>query len=113
MPAASRGSGRETFVRDFLQEVFPSPFRFGAGAVTDAAGTQSGQIDIIIEYRFLPSFPMPGGSDRLYLAESVVAGVEVKSNLASQWDEVERSTAALRTLKRRWGQSVSCPVSPF
>lgn len=63
---------------------------------------RSGQIDIVIEYPFLPSFPMPGGTDRLYLAESVAAAIQVKSNLSSQWNEVEDTTTSLRKLQRRW-----------
>jgi hypothetical protein len=46
MPSASKGSERETFVRDFLEAVFPSTFRFGSGAVTDSDGNCSGQMDI-------------------------------------------------------------------
>jgi hypothetical protein len=105
MPSASKGSEREVFVRDFLQAVFPPPFRFGSGAVTDSDGNCSGQIDVVVEYPFLPSFPMPGGADRLYLAESVAVALEVKSNLSSQWGEVERSTLSLRKVQRRWSGS--------
>jgi hypothetical protein len=103
MPSASKGTERETFAHDFLEAVFPAPFRFGSGAVTDSEGNLSGQIDIVIEHPFLPSFPMPGGSERLYLAESVAAVLEIKSNLADQWDQVEGSVAKFRKIKRRWG----------
>ena len=96
MPSVSKGSEREAFVRDFLQLVFPSPFRFGSGAVIDSDGNSSGQIDIVVEYLFLPSFPMPGGTDRLYLAESVAVALEVKSNVSTQWKEVEHSAASMR-----------------
>jgi hypothetical protein len=102
MPNASKGSERETFLREFLSKVFPETFRFGTGAITDSAGKRSGQLDIVIEYPILPSFPMPGGADRLYLAESVAAVLSVKSNISSQWREVEAEAEKLEPLKRRW-----------
>jgi hypothetical protein len=44
-----------------------------------------------------------GGSQRLYLSDSVVAFVaEVKSNLTDQWPEVERSVVKVRPLRRFW-----------
>lgn len=102
LPSASRGTERETFLRDYLQQVFPIGFRFGSGAITDSAGRRSGQLDIVIEYPLLPSFPMPGGSDRLYLAESVAAVISVKSNLSGQWTQVEQEAAQLFPLRRQW-----------
>lgn len=102
LPAAAKGSERETFVRDYLRALFPPVVRFGSGAVTDRDGKSSGQLDVVIEFPFLPSFPMPGGAERLYLAESVAAVVGVKSNLAGQWEEVEASVAALRPIQRHW-----------
>jgi hypothetical protein len=50
---------------------------------------------------------MPGGTDRLYLAESVAAVVEVKSDLSSQWKEVEHSAGAMAKVRRRWSGSTS------
>lgn len=107
MPSAVKGSERETFIKDFLEQVFPPPYRFGSGAVTDSEGACSGQLDIVVEYPFLPSFPMPGGLQRLYMAESVAVALEIKSNLASQWNEVESSVKKLRTVQRRWKGSTS------
>jgi uncharacterized protein DUF6602 len=102
LPNAAKGGERETFVRDFLEQLFPSPFRFGSGAITDSASACSGQIDIVVEYPFLPSFPMPGGSERLYLAEFVAAALEVKSDISAQWSQVEHSVQLLRPVRRRW-----------
>lgn len=100
MPSAVKGNERETFVQDYLRELFPPMFRFGSGAVTDVAGNRSGQLDVVIELPFVPSFPMPGGRERLYMAESVALALEVKSNLSSQWDQVEDSCKQLRTVRR-------------
>jgi len=101
-PSASKGNEREVLVREFLSQVFPSPYRFGSGAVIDAHGAQSGQLDIVVEFPFLPSFPTPGVRERLYLVESVGAVIEVKSNLQTQWRQVRKSTAKVRPLHRDW-----------
>lgn len=102
MPSAVKGSEREVFVRDFLEQLFPRQFRFGSGAITDQEGACSGQLDIVVEYPFLPSFPMPGGSERLYLSESVALALEVKSDVSSQWSQVEKALGLLRPIRRRW-----------
>jgi hypothetical protein len=47
----------ETFVHSFLSEVFPTPFRFGTGDVTNT-GAKSGELDVIVEYPFSPSLPI-------------------------------------------------------
>jgi hypothetical protein len=56
--------------------------------------TRSGQIDLVIEYPFFPSFPLLGTSQqRLYLIESVAMAIEVKSG-RRQFDD------AISTMKR-------------
>lgn len=89
LPDAAKGSERETLVWEFLQRVFPVPYRFGSGAIADAAGQMTGQLDVVVEFPFFASFPAPGGGERLYVAESVACVGEVKSNLAAQWAQVE------------------------
>lgn len=106
MPNASIGSERETFLREFLGKVFPSHYRFTSGAITDSSGSISGQIDIAVEYPFLPSFPMPATGERLLLAESVAAVIEVKSDLSGQWGQVQSTMGALRPLRRKWKGTV-------
>ncbi len=101
LSAASRGREREEFVHTFLREVFPPPYRFGSGDITDRSGERSGQADIVVEYPFLPSVPLfAGSSSRLYLAEGVAAVVEVKSDVSAQWEEVVTSVSALRRIRR-------------
>jgi hypothetical protein len=80
--------------------VFPSNYRFTGGAITDVAGRISGQIDIAVEYPFIPSFPMPASHDRLVLAESVLAAIEVKSDLVAQWNEVTDTVHKVKQLHR-------------
>jgi hypothetical protein len=62
----------------------------------------SGQLDIVVEFPFFPSFPTPGGEERLYLAESVAFVIEIKSDLATQWGQVEQAAEKVRRLRRSW-----------
>jgi hypothetical protein len=73
--------------------------REGSGDITDSLGWKTGQIDVVIEYPFLPSLQSPG-LERLYLAESVAAGLEVKSDLSKKWDEVVEAAKAVKRLTR-------------
>jgi hypothetical protein len=100
LPSAVAGAEREMFLREFLEKIFPAHRRFSSGAITDAAGNISGQVDIAIEFGFSPSFPMPNANQRLLLAESVAAVIEVKSDLSNQWTEVAKTTAAVKRLRR-------------
>jgi len=102
LPNATKGNEREALLREFLTKVFPPPIRFGSGAVIDQFERISGQIDVVAEFPFFPSFPTPGAAERLYLAESVSFAIEVKSNLAAQWSQVEHSAEAFLPLRRTW-----------
>jgi hypothetical protein len=88
LSSATIGQERAAFIDQFLSGVLPPIYRFGSGDATDAAGNKSGQLDVVVEYPFAPSLPIVGaGQSRLYLAESVAAVIEVKSNLAGQWSQ--------------------------
>lgn len=107
LSSASKGYERETFISLFLKEVLPPIYRFGTGDITDAlanddASRKSGQIDIVIEMPWAPSFPIPaGGGVRLYPAEAVGVAIEVKSNIESQWKEVVQESKKLAVLRQR------------
>jgi hypothetical protein len=94
----------------------PPPYRFGDGDITDAKGSKSGQVEVVVvvvvEYPFLPSLPMVGSQSRLYLAEGVAAVIEVKSNISSQWGEVEKTAAAVKKLDRNFGATFSMGEVP-
>ena len=119
MSANTKGVERQTFIDSFLSQVLPSHFRFGTGDATDRSGAKSGQLDVVVEYPFVPSLPIVGSEKtRLYLAEGISAVIEVKSDVASQWGEVERTARQLATLKRQYGSGVSfgpqsTPYIPF
>jgi hypothetical protein len=86
LSSATIGSERAAFIDQFLSQVFPPIYRFGSGDATDSRGVKSGQLDVVVEFPFGPSLPMVGNEkSRLYLAETIAAVVEIKSNLANQW----------------------------
>ena len=100
LPSAVKGSEREYLIHDYFAQVLPPMFRFGRGSITDSVGTMCGQIEVVLELPFGPSFPMPAGKERLYLADCVAAVIEVKSDLSSQWHEVIETTAKVKRLVR-------------
>ena len=112
MSAASKGNERRAFVTDFLEAMFPSPNRFGTGDCIDTAGNQSGELDVVVEYPFLPSLTLAGHS-RLYLAEGIAAVIEVKSNISSQWGEAVSIGTKLKTIQRSFPSYMSMGPAPL
>jgi len=100
MSSASSGREREQFVDEFLTKVLPPAYRIGSGDVIDSFGRKTGQQDVVVEFSFLPTLPAVAGKERLYLAEGVAALVEVKSSLASEWEDVKRKSSAVKSLRR-------------
>lgn len=105
LPNALIGSEREHLINDYLSELLPPIYRFGRGAITDATDEISGQLEVVMELPLGTSFPLLAGTERLYLAESVAAVIEVKSNLSSQWSEVEETIRKVKVLQRDIRQS--------
>ncbi|TWT10638.1 DUF6602 domain-containing protein [Reyranella sp. CPCC 100927] len=111
--SSSKGRERESFIDLVLSNVIPPSFRVGTGDITDVHGERSGQLDIVIEYGGSLSFPLFSGvAPRLYLAESVCAVVEVKSDLMGQWSEVQQTAEALHKLQRDAGATATVGRSP-
>ena len=109
----SKGREREAFVSDLLEQVFPPSFRFGSGEATDQFGNKSGQLDVVVEYPFVPSLSITKhNSPRLYLAEGIVAAIEVKSDLGKQWHQVEKSAKKLLTVKRNYTYREGVTMGP-
>jgi len=120
LASASKGNERDAVIKCILSAVVGPTLRIGTGEITDLGGNQSGQLDIVIEYPHSISLPAPGLPDgpRQYMAEGVCAVIEVKSNLASQWNQVEKSYEKVAPLRRhftgprvefRGGADVSVP----
>ena len=108
MSSAAKGEERAAFIGEYLSKVLPPIYRFGSGDVTDSNGEKSGQLDIVIEYPFFPSLPSGGGGQtRLYLAESIAAVIEVKSDLSNQWPEAVRTATALSRVRSKFGPALS------
>jgi hypothetical protein len=112
MSSASSGREREQFVDEFLRKVLPPAYRIGSGDVIDSFGQKTGQQDVIVELSFLPTLPAIAGKERLYLAEGVAALVEVKSNLAKDWEDVKRRASAVRKLRRIFRTPGFTPYGP-
>lgn len=113
MSNASKGSEREIFIDSFLSKVLPPIYRFGTGDATDNKGQKSGQLDVVIEHPFAPSLPDLGtGAVRLYLAESIAAVVEVKSDVCSQWSEVLKTAEGLNQIHRDFQTSMAIGSPP-
>ena len=113
LSSATKGREREVFINGFLAEVLPPHLRVGSGDAIDQAGRRSGQLDIVVEYPFLPSLPLvTGKSPRLYLAEGIVAVIEVKSDVALQWSEVEQTAQNLLSLQRDYQYERGVSIGP-
>lgn len=99
--SANKGDEREAFVTLFLQNVLPPMYRFGSGEITDTKSAKSGQLDIVIEMPWAPSFGLPFQSSvRLYPAEAVGAVIEIKSNIANQFSGVVATADKLVPLRQ-------------
>jgi len=107
LTAMTSGEERQAFIESFLANVLPPVYRFGRGDCTDTQGHRSGQLDVVVEYPFSPSLPSVGTSPtRLYLAESIAAVIEVKSNVAAQWPQAQHTAAQLAPLRRSFGSTM-------
>lgn len=113
LSSATKGMEREHFLNNFLKEVMPPSYRFGCGDITDSFGNKSGQVDVVIENAYFPSLTLSVGGPRLYLAESVAAALEVKSDISSQWSQLHTTATALKSLRRYFaGGTVSFGSGP-
>jgi len=113
LSSSTKGKERESFVDEFLSKVLPPIYRFGTGDVTDIAGNKSGQLDVVVEYPFSPSLPSVGtGQSRLYLAESVAAVIEVKSDVSTQWNQACHTASQLAPVTRNFGASITMGENP-
>lgn len=77
-----KGSAREALVRQVLNRFLPSQYEVGTGEIVDHLGRRSKQVDIVVARRDMPALLLPSGA-KVYLLESVLATIEVKSELNS------------------------------
>lgn len=88
-----KGTPREAFIKEYLEGHLPSNVAIGTGEIIDAnskPGQKRNQYDIVVYKRSYPKLDFGGGISG-FLVESVVATIEVKSNLT----QAEFSNASL------------------
>jgi hypothetical protein len=92
----TKGELRELFVSNTLKAYLTKQFDVGSGIIINQKGKQSNQTDIIIyDNRVLPPF-IKEQQIGVYPAESVIATIEVKSNLTKP--ELLKSEEAAKKL---------------
>lgn len=94
------GAEREIINRSLLSLALAPGYRVGTGTILDQHGDDSGQVDIVIEQPFSLSFPISSDQNRLFLAPSVCAAFEVKSDLSKQGEDAMKKVAAIKDLHR-------------
>lgn len=95
-----KGTPREAFIREFLEAHLPSTLAIGSGEIIDSDSQPAKprrQFDIVIYKRNLPKLDFGGGVSG-FLAESVIATIEVKSILDKAG--MEQAITAARTAKQ-------------
>lgn len=94
------GAEREIINRSLLSLALAPGYRVGTGTILDQHGDDSGQVDIVIEQPFSLSFPISSDQNRLFLAPSVCAAFEVKSDLSKQGKDAMKKVAEIKNLHR-------------
>ena len=74
------GKAREQIISDYLSNILPKCVRIGTGFIIDSAGEISRQIDVLI-YRDDYHPVITVGTINYYMAESVVAVIEIKASI--------------------------------
>jgi hypothetical protein len=110
-----KGTPREAFIRTFLQGHLSERVAVGTGEIIDADSKpreQRNQIDIVIYKREYPRLDFGGGING-FLAESVVATIEVKSLLdKEELRKAARVAKAIKALERKVVTSFSTGYQP-
>ncbi|TBD80695.1 DUF6602 domain-containing protein [Rhizobium ruizarguesonis] len=94
------GAEREAVHKELLSLILPLGHRIGSGMIVDARGNETGQVDTVIEDAFSLSFPVVTDRNRLYLADTVSAAFEIKSDLSKQGDMALEQCSKIRHLQR-------------
>ncbi|MBP6721870.1 MAG: hypothetical protein KA239_06090 [Bacteroidia bacterium] len=118
----TRGTLREYFLREFLQPILPHDIGVVSGEIIDSFGNRSGQVDCILVDKTLPQIYLGSPDHLIVLAESVLAAIEVKSNLTCK--ELRKTLVSNLKIKRlrrlgvqRFENGVEitseCPIATF
>ncbi|MDP9162058.1 MAG: hypothetical protein M3O09_17765 [Acidobacteriota bacterium] len=96
--SSTTGAIRESLIHKFLRPHLPRDLDVRAGVIIDSLGGRSRQQDCIIVDGRLPLIDVGSDTAALVLAESVVATIEVRSNLTK--DELVDSLESCAITKR-------------
>jgi len=95
-----KGYGREALTGEFLKSHLSDQIEFLTGEIVDTEDLKSGQIDIILQSKKSPKIPL-WGNIHLSYADSVIAAIEVKSNLTTEHlNNSLNASKKLKSLKR-------------
>ena len=95
-----KGYGREALTGEFLESHLPDQIDFLTGEIIDTEDNRSSQIDIILQSKNSPKIPL-WGNIHLSYADSVIAAIEVKSNLnTDHLNLCLKASQKLKSLKR-------------
>lgn len=110
-----KGTPREAFIKEFLESHLPSTLAIGSGEIIDSESQPASprrQFDLVVYKRNLPKLDFGGGISG-FLAESVIATIEVKSLLdkPGMYQAITAAQEAKR-LKKSETWSFSAGYSP-
>ena len=100
-PSSVIGQEREVLIESLLSKVLPAFVRYGSGVIIDHSGARTGQVDLVLETPHSLSLPISSSRQRLYFAETVVAAIEVKSDLLAQQKEAFAKISEIKQLKTK------------
>jgi len=104
--AVTTGILREVIIRKFLKPHLPQSFDVRAGIIVDSEKKQSRQQDCVIVDTRLPLIDIGSDTHAVFVAESVIATIEIKSELGtSQLLDALESTTITRRLSRKGEQT--------
>lgn len=110
-----KGTPRESFIREFLENHLSKNVAIGSGEIIDANSAPNqrrNQIDIVIYNRNYPKLDFGGGING-FLAESVIATIEVKSILdEAAMTQSIGAAKAVKALKRNIVTSFTAGYQP-
>jgi hypothetical protein len=110
-----KGTPREAFIREFLEKHLNSTVKIGTGEIIDSRSKPSekrNQFDIVIYKQNYPRLDFGGGING-FLAESVVATIEVKSTLdRAGIEQAVRAARAAKLLEKHEVKSFSTGYIP-
>ncbi len=97
-PNSIKGMDREIFIGRFLRKILPKSVNISSGMIIDRDENVTGQLDLIIGHSNSFSIPNLISDNRIYLSESVISMIEVKSNLQTQWKQMKNTIKKVKNL---------------